>query len=732
MKRRLLSAGPIQRSEVGGPSKLSDPGLAVLAVCGFLALAILYLESGAIPGVAGLMIADVAYLVPIAATLVLISMAYRRSKGHEARFWLTTLALYVVLAIAELYYFWWLVTSGGPPPPIFAPFQVLHSAAAILFLFVLAAMTRLADAPAPARARWFLDVGAAAAVTYVVCLKLIVQPLFASVPGDQTGAALIGAVYPTWGILMGAGVLWTLLRPGLGRWRLWERMIAISMVIYAAGITAWPLWYVAFQPGAPAEERSLLDLALVLGHYLFVLAAAQRVLRPSQAWPMREIGPARRVPGRLPTYGAIAIAVVGLPALVSLAVRADPGSLDRTVFAVAAGVVALLTAASTIVTASENGRLFKASTIDSLTGLPGHRYFHERLASEIQAADRFGEPLSVLWLDIDDFGRFNRLAGHDAGDEVLQSVASALRAATDTADIACRLGGDEFAVISRGSGLGGSLATTDRVRAALRAAVDAGAPAVTVSVGIARYPDHSLEPAELARFARGTAYWARLRGADRVAQYEPQTVLGSDPEERMRAIERQSQTGTVRALATAADARLAKAGTGSAVVAQASVDLGRRLGFDAERIALLETAALLHDVGMIALGDDILMKPEKLTEQEWDRVHRHPQLGETIIGSAVPAKVVKWVRHHHERWDGDGYPDGLRAAGIPLESRILAVCDAYASITSERPYRFARTAQEAATELRSCAASQFDPAIVEALVGESEEPAGITPADPSA
>ena len=719
------------RSEATVLPSRGTPGLVVLAVCGFLALSVLYLESAAIPSVAGSMIADAAYLIPIALTLVLTVMAFRRSRGLEARFWGTVFALYVVLAASELYYFWWLASAGGPPPPIYAPFQVLHTAAAVLFFLVLAAMTRLADAPAPAQALWLLDVGAVAAVVYVLCLKLFVQPLFAAVPGDQSVAALIGAVYPTWGLLMGAGVLWTLLRPGIGRWRLWERMIAVSMAIYAAGITAWPLWYVAFQPGGPADERSLLDLVLVLGHYLFVLAAAQRILRPSQAWPMREAGPVRRLPGQFPTYAAILVAVISLPALVSFAVRAESGSLDRTVFGIAAAVIAVLTVARTIVTASENRRLFKASNVDALTGLAGHRHFHERLASEVQAAGRFGEPLSVLWFDIDDFGRFNRLAGTAAGDEVLRCVASSLRASGGATDIACRVGGDEFAIVSRGADQTQALAAAERVRAAIRAGVDAGAPAATVSVGIARYPDHAVEPEELVRTARGTAHWAYVRGADRVAEYEPGTPLGSDSESRLRAIEQQSRTGTVRALATASDARLAKAGIESAAIAQLAVDLGRRLGLEPERLELLETAALLHDVGMIALSDDVLLKAGPLTGQERERVNRHPQLGETIVSAAVPPRVVKWVRHHHERWDGGGYPDGLRAAAIPLESRIIAVCDAWVAITSERPYRFARTAAEAASELRSRAASQFDPAIVEALVGTLRDTAEAGAAAPS-
>ena len=207
MSRRPTGAETHPSRGLDVPPEPGDPGLVFLAVCGFLALSIVYLESGAILGSAGLMVADLAYLVPIALTLVLVVLAYRRSQGLEARFWMSVFVLYVVLAVSELYYFWWLATAGGPPPPIYAPFQMLHTAAAVLFLLVLAAMTRLADAPAPARTRWLLDIGAVAAVVYVLCLKLVVQPLFAAVLGDQTVAGLVGAVYPTWGILMGAGVL---------------------------------------------------------------------------------------------------------------------------------------------------------------------------------------------------------------------------------------------------------------------------------------------------------------------------------------------------------------------------------------------------------------------------------------------------------------------------------------------------------------------------------------------
>lgn len=697
-------------------SRGSGAGLTVLAACGFLALSVMYMESANIPGVAGRAVADLAFLIPLALTMVLSFVAFRRSKGVEKGFWLVAALLYVVLLYSELHWLYIVVRDGTPPPPIYFPFQLLHLIASILFLALLASMVRLADTPAPLRVRWWIDLASVTAVVFVLVLKFVVTPILAEVPGLDEGVYLVNTVYTTWGVMMIAGCLWVLVRPGVMRWRLWERLIAVSMLIYAAGIALWPVWFVAYQTPSAGDERSVFDLVLVLGLCLFAIAAADRLIRTDQAWPMRRLGPVKRVSGRLATYTALGVSVFALPGLLVAAVLSTAWS-DRTVYIVAAVVIAGLTVGRTILSAIENGRLFHTAVGDPLTGLYNHRYFHERLAAEIEEAQRYGEPLSIVWADIDDFGRFNRLAGHAAGDDVLRAVGVAVTGVCAERCVACRVGGDEFAVIGRGSDAEKALEVAARLGSALGETTPDRAAAITLSGGIATYPDDGEDPAALARLAERTARWARRHRKGHVVRYDSAVVGMSEPVDAPSDIEERTRLGTVRALAAAVDARRETSGARSAAVASLSVALARHLGLDEERVRLIETAALVHDVGMVSLGDAILGKPGPLTQAEADEMRRHPALGQQIVGASAPPEVGPWIRHHHERWDGTGYPDGLRAVAIPLESRIIAVCDAWDAMISERPYRGAMTPAEAVAELRACAGTQFDPELVEPLVG---------------
>jgi diguanylate cyclase (GGDEF)-like protein len=415
------------------------------------------------------------------------------------------------------------------------------------------------------------------------------------------------------------------------------------------------------------------------------------------------------------TYAALSASVVSLPLLV-IAVISDPTpSLQRTAFAAAAAIIASLAVGRTIVSAVENGRLFHAAVTDPLTGLHNHRFFHERLDSELEAARRYGESLSVMWVDIDDFTRLNRVAGHAAGDGLLRTVSAVLSSTCAEGDLVCRVGGDEFAVICRGGAPSASAASAERLHAALSSSVAPGALPPGLSGGIAHFPDDAEDAAALAGLAEHAGRWARGHARGRVVAYDAELMGRLETPEEPDAFEARARLGAVRALASAVDARLEASGTRSTAVAALATALARRLGLDEERVASIETAALVHDVGMVALGDPILSKPTTLTSEEVDAVRRHPALGEQVAGAAVPAKVVPWIRHHHERWDGEGYPDGLRAVAIPLESRILAICDAWDAMISERPYRRAMSAADALAELRAGAGSQFDPELVEPL-----------------
>jgi putative nucleotidyltransferase with HDIG domain len=150
-------------------------------------------------------------------------------------------------------------------------------------------------------------------------------------------------------------------------------------------------------------------------------------------------------------------------------------------------------------------------------------------------------------------------------------------------------------------------------------------------------------------------------------------------------------------------------------VASYAVAIGQALGLEPARIVKLRLAALLHDIGKVAVDDGILSKPSGLTDDEVAQIRVHPEIGATMLNHAGLREESRWVRHHHERMDGRGYPDGLAGHAIPLESRVLFVADAFEAMTSDRPYRRGMPVPDAVAELRTCAGSQFDPAVVDVL-----------------
>jgi HD-GYP domain-containing protein (c-di-GMP phosphodiesterase class II) len=216
--------------------------------------------------------------------------------------------------------------------------------------------------------------------------------------------------------------------------------------------------------------------------------------------------------------------------------------------------------------------------------------------------------------------------------------------------------------------------------------------------------------------ADGALFHAKETGKDRVVVYDPARVPDLTARERIDRLELKARVSAVRALAAAVDARDQVTRFHSQNVAALALRLAEVLGFDEERARLLELAALMHDVGKIALSDSILTKPGPLDAAEWEEVRDHPVRGERILGATELVELLPWVRGHHERWDGTGYPDGLAGREIPLEARILFVCDAYDAMVSDRTYRSAMTPSAARAQIAACAGSQFDPHLAEELL----------------
>jgi diguanylate cyclase (GGDEF)-like protein len=353
---------------------------------------------------------------------------------------------------------------------------------------------------------------------------------------------------------------------------------------------------------------------------------------------------------------------------------------------------------------------------DPLTGLLNHRAFQERLAEELRRAERAGHPVAVVAIDLDDFKAING-AGHAVGDEALRSVAAALREELRAGDVCGRVGGDEFMLALIDADVGIADLIVDRIRARLDTAF---------SAGIVAYPRHGTEQDTLLHLAHGAMYWAKSHGKARTFVYSDAIDFALSAEE---AAERNLRAGllnTVHALARAVDAKDGYTHSHSQRVARYAAELGRALGLPEERLEMVRTAGVLHDVGKIGIPDAVLLKPAKLDNAEFAVMRRHSELGRDIIAGAGLEEIADWVLHLHERFDGRGYPDGVAGQDIPLESRILHCADALEAMTSSRIYRPGMEVDRALSELERGAGSQFDPHVVAALIDLVRERALLT------
>jgi diguanylate cyclase (GGDEF)-like protein len=348
----------------------------------------------------------------------------------------------------------------------------------------------------------------------------------------------------------------------------------------------------------------------------------------------------------------------------------------------------------------------QAARTDALTGLLNHGAMQVRVREEIARARRDRTPLSFVIIDLDDFKRVNDVRGHQAGDELLRRVAALLQAELRPYDQVARYGGDEFVLLLPGSDEATARAVAERVRDAMAGSLVGGC-----SLGVAQWHE-PLDADALLEHADRALLLAKRTGKGRVA------VANPDVERELAMLQAQrGSPAAVQALAAAIEERDNYTHEHSEEVVHLSRGVAMLLGLQAEQADRIAHAALLHDVGKLAVPNEILHKPGPLTPEEWVQMAEHPVAGERIL-LRIPdlTAIAPIVRHEHEHWNGSGYPDGLKGRLIPIGSRIILACDAYHAMITDRPYRQALSPAEAADELRRCAGTQFDPDVIDALL----------------
>ena len=366
------------------------------------------------------------------------------------------------------------------------------------------------------------------------------------------------------------------------------------------------------------------------------------------------------------------------------------------------------------------------ATHDRLTGIANRETLLATLAAEIERATRHYKPLSVAFIDIDRFKPINDTYGHNSGDAVLRQVAGIVADSVRASDTFGRYGGEEFMLILPETTAEDAVAVAEELRSLvmhepLRIAEGQTIKA-TISIGIAGGRGSELQLDMLVDRADAAMYAAKSLGRNRTYLFRDldeaapvrRAPISADRRAAATAIGQWASDTATQALASVLAPQPHHRGRPSDMIASLATGIGLEMGLPAEEIERIRIAALLHDLGKIAIPEEILDKPTTLSDAEWQAIGEHPRIGQVILEQASNLReAIPVVLHHHERFNGGGYPHGLRGSEIPLGARIVAVADAYHAMVHDRPYKEALNHEEALDEIRRHAGTQFDPAVVE-------------------
>jgi two-component system cell cycle response regulator len=591
--------------------------------------------------------------------------------------WLTLGAGVLCWCLGDLYYSLFLESPGSiggisPADALYLSFYPCCYVALVLLLEAQLQETRIAI---------WLDglIGGLGAAT--VCAALILPPILHSASGRQ-GSPAVALVYPIGDLLLLVFALSALAMTGWRAGRVWL-LIAAAMLVTAVADSAYLYQTATDSYSVDNWTQSLWPLSA----FLLALAAWT-------PWPR----PARR---RVEGWRLVSVPSLSLLAALGVLIYGNlPHTQLTPVALVLAGATVLAVCVHLLLTVRENiamlSRSRRLALTDPLTGLGNRRLLMEDLQVACRRASA-GETWDLVLYDLNGFKRYNDTFGHPAGDALLTRLSDKLRTVVAPHGTAYRMGGDEFCVL-----LCNCITHLELLVHSSVSALSEQGPgfSITAAHGVVSIPPELDDPGAVMQLADQRLYQRKDKTREASAVHQLRDVLLQAFQERH------------------PDLQDHQRGVGALVL-----EVGRRLGMDGEELDVLARAAELHDVGKIAIPDAILNKPGPLDDEEWLFMRRHTILGERILKAAAALRpVAELVRSSHERFDGTGYPDGLHSQEIPLGARIIFVCDAFDAMISERSYSGSIPPAEAIAELRACAGSQFDPAVVEAFIATLVEP----------
>ncbi len=356
---------------------------------------------------------------------------------------------------------------------------------------------------------------------------------------------------------------------------------------------------------------------------------------------------------------------------------------------------------------------------DGLTGAYNHRFFVEALTSELSRSSRYDIDMGLIMLDLDFFKSVNDFFGHPAGDKVLIEVVSTLKASLRSMDIVARYGGEEFVIILPESNAVKTMEVAERLRKKIEELVveiNGEKITITASFGVADYPDCNEDADELVAAADSSLFMAKGSGKNRVHYFKniDDTTLKMNEIESLFSRLQYANLMTIQALAAAVKGKKDQQLDLTDYTYELVRETSRKLSLGKKETETLLAASTVYDIGKLTIPQEIFVKGQPLTDSDQQLIHDHPETGKRILQYVKGMEdLLSIVKYHHEKFDGTGYPEGLKGEKIPYLARVMHVIDAYSAMQSERPYRNTLTKKEAITELKVGAGSDYDPEIVE-------------------